>query len=69
MSRTFAEIRADMGESNDIRNEITKGAKKLLTEYGLDVLDGYACNMTKTTVFSHDNDPGFAGHEEDEADD
>jgi len=68
MSRSFAEIRKDMGESNDMRNEITKGAKKLLTEYGLDVLDAYVCNMTKTRVFSHDGDPGFAGADEEEDD-
>ena len=68
MSRTFEEIREDMGESNNMRNEITKGAKKLLTEYGLDVLDGYVCNLTKTTVFSHDGVPAFAGHDEESED-
>jgi len=66
MSRTFSELRQDMGESNEMRNEITRGAKKLLDSYGVEVLDGYVCNMTRTKVFSHDNDPGFAGHEEEE---
>ena len=68
MSRTFDEIRKDMGESNEMRNEITKGAKKLLAGYGLEVLDGYVCDLTKTTVFSHDGDPMFAGADEEEDD-
>jgi hypothetical protein len=49
-----------------MRNDITKGAKKLLNSYGLEVLDGYVCNLTKTTVFSHDGDARFAGAEEEE---
>lgn len=66
MSRTFSEIREDMGDSNEMRNEITRGAKKMLRGFGLDVEDGYVCDFTKTTVFSHDGDPMFAGHEEEE---
>ena len=62
MSRDFAEIREDMGGSNKMRNEITRGAVKLLKKYGLEVLDGYVANFTRTTVFSHDGDPVFTGH-------
>ena len=63
MSRTFTETRADMGESNDMRNEITRGARGLLRDYGIDVMDGYVSDFTKTTVFSHDGDQMFSGHE------
>ncbi|KKN55438.1 hypothetical protein LCGC14_0582080, partial [marine sediment metagenome] len=66
MGREFSETRADMGDSNELRNEITRGAKKLLHRYGLDVEDGYVCNFTKTTVFSHDGGVGFVGEGEEE---
>lgn len=66
MSRTFEQTREDMGESNEMRNEITRGAKKLLRGYGLDVEDGYVCDFTKTTVFSHDGDPMFSGAQEED---
>lgn len=69
MSRTFAEIRADMGDSNEMRNEITRGAKTLLSEYGINVLDGYVSDFTETTVFSHDGEAAFAGHNDEEWDD
>lgn len=61
MSREFSEIRSDMGDSNEMRNEITRGAIKLLKQYGLDVLDGYVANFTRTTVFSHDGVAVFSG--------
>lgn len=66
MSRTFAETCEDMGESNNMRNEIFKGAKALLGDYGVRVLDGYVSDFAKTTVFSHDGEMGFAGHDHEE---
>ncbi len=66
MSREFSEIRADMGDTNEMRNEITRGAKRMLREFGMDVEDGYVCNFTKTTVFSHDGDAGFSGFSEED---
>ena len=66
MSREFKETCKDMGESNEMRNEITRGARALLRDYGINVLDGYVANFTKTTVFSHDGDPVFVGHEHEE---
>lgn len=68
MSRTFGETCLDMGASNNLRNEITRGARSLLRDYGIDVADGYVANFTKTTVFSHDGDSGFVGHEHEEDD-
>jgi len=67
MGRTFTDIRSDMGESNEMRNEISRGARTLLKDYGLNVLDGYVSDFSETTVFSHDGEEHFAGHgEEDE---
>jgi len=69
MSRKFDTIRSDMGETNEMRNEITKGAKKLLYGYGLDVLDGYVANLTRTTVFSHDGNAEFSGNNNEDEED
>lgn len=66
MSREFKEIREDMGDSNEMRNEITRGAVKLLNRYGVDVLDAYVANFTKTTVFSHDGGSVFSGAQDEE---
>ena len=66
MSRSFSEIREDMGESNEMRNEISRGARSLLKDYGLNVIDGYVSDFTETTVFSHDGEEHFVGHEEEE---
>lgn len=65
MSRTFAQIREDMAESNEMRNEVTRAARSLLSDYGVEVLDGYVCDFTETKVFSHEGD-GLAINEEDE---
>ena len=65
MSRTFRKICEDMADTNEMRNEITRGAKRLLSPYGVNVLDGYVSDFTKTKVFSHDGD-GMAIDEEDE---
>lgn len=62
MSRTFGETCEDMGQSNEMRNEITRGARTLLQDYGIEVKDGYVSDFTKTTVFSHDGESVFAGH-------
>jgi regulator of protease activity HflC (stomatin/prohibitin superfamily) len=56
MGRTFDEIITDMADNNNMRNECTREAKKLLREYGVGVLDAYVSDFTETTVFSHDGD-------------
>lgn len=56
MSRTFQQICADMSDTNEMRNEVTRAARTLLSEYGVEVIDGYVCDFTETTVFSHDGD-------------
>lgn len=66
MSRDFKKICEDMADTNEIRNEITRGAKRLLPDYGVCVLDGYVKDFTKTTVFSHDGGGLVMGHEEEE---
>ena len=65
MSRTLEEIQRDMAETSNVRNEITRGAKRNLPEFGMLVLDAYVCDLTKTKVFSHVGG-GFALEEEDE---
>jgi len=65
-SRTFDEIRADMADSNEMRNELTRRARSLLSDYGVEVLDAYMSDFTETRVLSHDGD-GLSIHaEEDE---
>lgn len=54
MSRKFEEIRHDMAESNEMRNELTRTARSLLREYGVNVLDAYVSDFTETRVFSHE---------------
>ena len=66
MSRTFEESRRDMSESNDMRNEVTREARKVLTSYGVNVIDAYVDQFAETTVFSHDGDGMAIGVPEDE---
>ena len=66
MSREFDKICEDMAESNDMRNEITRGARSLLGDYGVNVLDGYVSDFTETKVFSHDGDGMVVDYGEDE---
>jgi regulator of protease activity HflC (stomatin/prohibitin superfamily) len=66
MSRTFKEIREDMSESNEMRNEVSRGARSLLSDYGVAVIDGYISDFTKTEVFSHDGDGVVFGHGDEE---
>jgi len=65
MSRTFEQICADMADSNDMRNEVTRAARTLLSDYGVEVLDGYVCDFTETRVFSHEGN-GLAIADEEE---
>ena len=65
MSRDFDEIRTDMAESNEMRNELTRGARTVLSPYGVRVLDSYVSDFTETRVFSHEGS-GLAIEEEDE---
>lgn len=59
MSRTFEETCRDMSESNNMRNEVTRAARSLLSDFGVNVIDAYVSDFTVTTVFSHDGE-GFA---------
>lgn len=54
MSRTFEQICTDMADSNEMRNEVTRAARSLLSDYGVEVIDGYVCDFTETRVFSHE---------------
>jgi len=66
MSRTFEQICTDMADSNEMRNEVTRAARSLLSDYGVEVLDGYVCDFTETKVFSHEGEGLAIGdHEED----
>ena len=66
MGRKFKEICEDMAESNVMRNEVTRGARSLLKDFGCNVLDGYVSDFTRTKVFSHDGDAMFGHEDEDE---
>ena len=67
MSREFEQTCRDMSESNEMRNEVTRLARSLLSQYGVNVLDAYVSDFTETTVFSHDGDGiAIGGFEEDE---
>ena len=66
MSRTFEEIRRDVAESNDMRNELTRGARNILSPYGVKVLDSYMSDFTKTTVITHDGSGLAVNYEENE---
>jgi regulator of protease activity HflC (stomatin/prohibitin superfamily) len=65
MSREFEEIRRDMAESNEMRNELTRGARSVLAPYGVRVLDTYMSDFTETRVFSHEGS-GLAIEEDDD---
>ena len=66
MSRTFEQIRADMAESNEMRNEVTRAARSLMSDYGVEVIDGYVCDFTETRVFSHEGGGLAIADEDDE---
>lgn len=66
MSRTFEQILTDMADSNEMRNEVTRAARSLLSDYGVEVLDGYVCDFTETKVFSHEGEGLAITHDEDE---
>ncbi len=67
MSRRFRAVCDDIATTNEMRNEVTRGAKKLLPDYGVEVLDGYVCDFTRTRVFSHEGDGmAITTEEEDE---
>jgi len=65
MSREFRAVCDDIADSNEMRNEVTRSAKKLLPDYGVNVLDGYVCDFTETRVFSHEGG-GLAIQDEEE---
>lgn len=66
MSRTFEQICTDMSDSNDMRNEVTRAARTLLSDYGIEVIDGYVCDFTETKVFSHEGSGLAIESDEDE---
>lgn len=65
MSRTFEEVCNDMADSNEMRNELTRKARSLLSDYGVHVLDAYVSDFTETKVLYHEGD-GLAVDYEDE---
>ena len=65
MSREFDTIRTDMAESNEMRNEVTRAARSLLSDYGVEVVDAYVADFTETKVFSHEGDGFSIAHDED----
>lgn len=66
MSRTFEQICHDLADSNEMRNELTRKARSLLSDYGVGVLDAYVSSFAETKVLSHEGD-GLSIHaEEDE---
>lgn len=65
MSREFEQICTDMSDTNEMRNELTRKARSLLSEYGVGVLDAYVSDFTETRVLSHEGD-GLSIHHEDE---
>lgn len=66
MSRTFEQILESMADNNNMRNEVTSGARTLLKDFGCNVIDGYISDFTKTEVFSHDGDGMVFGHGDEE---
>lgn len=65
MSRSFDDIRRDLADSNEMRNELTRKARSLLSDYGVQVLDAYVSNFTETKVLSHEGDGLSISTEED----
>ena len=67
MSRDFDQILVDMVESNDVRNEVTRGARSALLPFGVKVEDAFISSFGRTKIFSHAGEGalGFAGSEED----
>lgn len=55
-SRTFEQTRTDMSETNDMRNEVTRAARSLLSDYGVEVIDAYVSDFVETRMFSHDGE-------------
>jgi len=68
MSRNFEQVLTDMTEGNDIRNEVTQGARSALRPFGVKVEDAFISSFAETQVFSHAGDGSgtvFGGDEED----
>ncbi len=59
MSRDFNQILADMVKSNDIRNEVTQGARSALRPFGVKVEDAFISSFGKTQIFSHAGEGGI----------
>ena len=66
-SRDFSDTLKRMSESNDLNNEVKRIARSTLSEFGVNVVDGYVSNFAQTAVFSHDGDGVvFGGSSEEE---
>lgn len=65
-SKTFDEIKATIATSNDMRNELTRGARTLLGPYGVRVLDTYVSDFTETRVLSHEGSGLSINYEDDD---
>ena len=66
MSRTFADSRRDLAESNAMINELRRSARTILSPYGVKVLDAYVKDYTVTKVLSHDGEGFSFNHEEED---
>ena len=53
-SRDFNDTLKRLSESNDMNNEVKRIARSTLSEFGVNVVDGFVSNFAVTEVFSHD---------------
>ena len=53
-SRDFSDTLKRLSESNDMNNEVKRIARSTLSEFGVNVVDGFVSNFAVTEVFSHD---------------
>lgn len=65
-SREFKDTLLRLSESNDLNNEVKRIARSTLSEFGVNVVDGYVSNFAVTEVFSHDGDGVVFGSGEEE---
>jgi len=56
MSRNMAQLKEDLSFTNKLNNEVKAGARALLREYGVKVIDGYIASFAKTKVINHEGD-------------
>lgn len=64
--RRYEDILDGMVESNDLRNEVTQGARSALHPFGVRVIDAFVSSFAETKVFTHNGDAIAFGMDEDE---